>query len=56
MLLGSGRLILHPSNERKSIVLDNVPFIRKKEAAVMRMLGALQVEVRTDSDEENVPT
>lgn len=55
LLLGSGRLILHPSNERKAIVLDNVPFIRKKEASIMRMLGALQVKVRAD-DENNVPT
>jgi hypothetical protein len=55
LLLGSGRLILHPSNERKAIVLDNVPFIRKKEIAIMRMLSALQVEVRTDNDDGAVP-
>jgi hypothetical protein len=48
LLLGSGRLILHPSNERRAIVLDNVFFISKKEKAITKMLGALQVQVRTD--------
>jgi hypothetical protein len=46
MLLRSGRLILHPSDDRRSIILDNVPFINKKEEAITRMLGALQVELR----------
>lgn len=49
LLLGSGRLILHPSNERRAIVLDNVFFISRKEKAITRMLGALQVQVRTDA-------
>jgi hypothetical protein len=48
MLLGSGRLILRPAGER-DIILDNVPFINKKEKAITLMLGALQVEVRPDS-------
>jgi hypothetical protein len=48
MLLRSGRLILQPSSERKAIVLDNVPFISRKEEQVTRMLGALQVQVRTE--------
>jgi hypothetical protein len=52
MLLRSGRLILHLSNERRAIILDNVPFIQKKEEALTRMLGALQVEVRSE-DEPN---
>ena len=46
MLLRSGRLILHPSNEPRAIVLDNVPGISRKEAEITRMLGALQVQVR----------
>jgi len=50
LLLQSGRLIIYTSNDRQPIVLDNVPFIDKKEAAVMRMLGALQVQVRRDDD------
>jgi hypothetical protein len=48
LLLGSGRLILQASDERRAIVLDNVPRIRKKEEAITRMLGALQVQVRED--------
>ena len=51
LLLKSGRLIIYTSNDRQPIVLDNVPFIDKKEAAVMRMLGALQVQVRRDDGE-----
>lgn len=46
LLLRSGRLILHPSGETRSIVLENVPFITSKEEALTRMLGALQVQVR----------
>ena len=51
MLLRSGRLILQASNERRAIILDNVPLIDKKEEAIMRMLGALQVQVRRDGAE-----
>lgn len=47
-LLRSGRLILQPSGERRAIILDNVPFIKKKEEAITRMLGALQVQVRKE--------
>ncbi len=50
MLLRSGRLILHPSNERRAIVLENVFFINRKEQQITRMLGALQVQVRTDGN------
>lgn len=46
VLLRSGRLILHPSNERRAIVLENVFFINRKEEQITRMLGALQVQVR----------
>lgn len=48
LLLRSGRLILHPSSERKAIVLENVFFIGAKESKITRMLGALQVQVRDD--------
>jgi hypothetical protein len=40
MLLGSGRLVLHPSNEPRAFVLDNVPFIASKEARITKMLAA----------------
>lgn len=49
LLLQSGRLILHPSGEPRAIILDNVPFISRKETAIMGMLGALQVQVRTST-------
>jgi hypothetical protein len=49
MLLRSGRLILNPSNEPRSFVLENVLFIGRKEEQLTRMLGALQVQVRTDA-------
>jgi len=47
MLLRSGRLILHPSDERRAIVLENVLGINRKEAVLTKMLGALQVQLRT---------
>lgn len=50
LLLGSGRLVLHPSNEPRAIVLENVFFINRKEAEITRMLGALQVQIRTDGN------
>jgi hypothetical protein len=48
LLLRSGRLIIYTSNDRQPIVLDNVPFIDRKEVAVNRILGALQVQVRRE--------
>jgi hypothetical protein len=50
MLLGAGRLVLHPSEERRAIVLDNVFFVNHKEARLTKLLGALQVEVKSESD------
>lgn len=50
LLLGSGRLVIQPTNVPRAFVLDNVPFITAKEARITRTLGALQVHVRTDSD------
>lgn len=49
MLLRSGRLILHPSNEPRAFVLDNVMFINRREKEITEMLGSLQVRIRTDS-------
>lgn len=48
LLLGSGRLVLHPSDERRAIVLENVFFINKKEAELTKMLSTLQVEMKKD--------
>ena len=50
MLMGAGRLILQPSGERKAIVLDNVLWISKKEKEITKLLGALQVQVREQSN------
>jgi hypothetical protein len=47
-LLRSGRLVLHPSAERRAIVLENVFFINKKEAQITKMLSRLQVELKTE--------
>lgn len=49
LLLGSGRLVLHPRSETRSFVLENVPFISSKEARITKMLGTLQVSVAPDS-------
>jgi len=51
-LFRSGRLILQPSSETRSIVLDNIPFIDYKEKKLTSMLGALQVQVRQGQAEE----
>jgi len=50
LLLRSGRLIIHASNERRAIVLENVLFINSKEERITKMLGALQVRVRTERE------
>jgi len=49
MLLRSGRLIIHPSNEPRAFILETVLRIDKKEQAITQMLGALQVQVRDES-------
>jgi len=48
VLLKCGRLIIHPSNEPRAYVLDNVMNINAKEIAITKMLGSLQVSVRDD--------
>ncbi len=50
LLLRSGRLIIHANEERRAIVLENVFFINEKEDRITKMLGALQVRVRTDAE------
>jgi len=49
-LFGSGRLILHPSSETRAIILDNVPFIDRKEKKLTGMLSVLQVQVRGEDE------
>ena len=52
MLLRSGRLIIHPSNEPRAFVLDNVLGIDAKETSITKMLGALQVQIRDERTSE----
>jgi hypothetical protein len=52
LLLGSGRMILHPQGESRAIVLENVLFINRKERAITRMLGALQVRIAPPNKSE----
>ncbi|OYW21990.1 MAG: hypothetical protein B7Z55_05150, partial [Planctomycetales bacterium 12-60-4] len=52
LLMGSGRLVLHPRSEPRAFVLENVPFISYKEARITKMLGALQVSFRSDDSSD----
>ena len=51
MLLGAGRLILHPSTEKRAIVLDNILFVSDKERELTKMLGSIKVHIGSDSGE-----
>ena len=51
MLLGAGRLILHPSTEKRAIVLDNILFVSDKERELTKMLGSIKVQIGSDSAE-----
>lgn len=51
-LLRSGRLLLHPSTERRAIVLDNVPNINRREQEIQSLLGVLDVHVHGAADVE----
>src|SRR5262249_11465106 len=50
LFLGAGRLVLHVTEERKSIVLDNVLFINSKEQALKQLMSRLEVRVTTDQE------
>jgi hypothetical protein len=49
MLLGAGRLILHPTTEKRAIVLDNILFVGDKERELTKMLGSIKVQIGSDS-------
>lgn len=49
MLLGAGRLILHPTTEKRAIVLDNVLFVGQKERLLTKTLGSIKVKIGQDS-------
>jgi hypothetical protein len=50
LFLGAGRLVLHVTEERKAIVLDNVLFITHKEVALKRLMSRMEVRVTTDQE------
>jgi hypothetical protein len=50
LFLGSGRLVLHVSDERKSIVMDNVLFINSIEEGLKKLMSRLEVRVTTDQE------
>jgi hypothetical protein len=49
-MFGAGRLVLHVSDERKSIVLDNVLWVSRKEEALKKLMSRLEVRVTTDQE------
>lgn len=50
LFLGSGRLVLHVADERKSIVLDNVLFINAVENALKTLMSRTEVRLTTDQE------
>ena len=50
LFLGAGRLVLHVTEERKAIILDNVLFINAKEEALKKLMSRLEVRVTTDQE------
>jgi hypothetical protein len=50
LFLGSGRLVLHVTEERKAIVLDNVLFINSVERALKNLMSRMEVRVTTDQE------
>ena len=51
MLLGAGRLILHPTTEKRAIVLDNILHVSEKEKQLTRMLGSIKVQINSTHSE-----
>lgn len=47
VLLGAGRLVIQPRGASRATVLDNVPFVNRKEEHIQRMLSTLSVTVDT---------
>lgn len=48
MLLGSGRLVFKVPNENRSIVLDNVLWLDRKEKQLMEVLGEMAVRLEVE--------
>jgi hypothetical protein len=54
-LFGSGRLIFHVQNEAKSIVLDNVMHINRKEQALKQIMSRMEVRISPDAPDTGAP-
>ena len=54
LFLGSGRLVLHVADERKSIVLDNVLFINAIENSLKSQMSRMEVRLTTDQEVADV--
>lgn len=50
LFLGAGRLVLHVTEERKSIVLDNVLFINSVEYRLKNVMSRMNVRITTDKE------
>ncbi len=49
-MFGAGRLVLHVSDERKALIMDNVLWVSKKEEALKKLMSRLEVRVTTDQE------
>jgi hypothetical protein len=49
-MFGAGRLVLHVSDERKALVMDNVLWVSRKEEALKKLMSRLEVRVTTDQE------
>jgi hypothetical protein len=54
LFLGAGKLVLHVSDERKSIVLENVLFINRVETALKGLMSRMEVRLTSDQEVANL--
>ena len=54
LFLGAGKLVLHVSDERKSIVLENVLFINRVENALKGLMSRMEVRLTSDQEVANL--
>jgi hypothetical protein len=54
LFLGAGKLVLHVSDERKSIVLENVLFINHVENALKGLMSRMEVRLTSDQEVANL--
>jgi hypothetical protein len=54
-LFGSGRLIFHVPSQSKSIVLDNVLHINRKEQALKQIMSRMEVRISPEPADTGSP-